>query len=316
MKPLAHTIAALALLLGATQALAAPMLANRSVVIDPRVRLGDLFKNVEEKAGIEIDVAPAPGQSVTYYSHQLLGYAKAHGLRWRPSSNLDRVIIERAGQAVPREVIEAEVRRHLAEAHVPADYELDFPFRSLRLFVAIDQAPSVRLENFAFEAQTGSFSATASAPADEKSAERQPIGGRIHALTDVPVLNRRVQPGEAIRAADVGWAKLRASMLNRSNILDPRDLIGQTPTRMLFENQPMRMGDTKPLIVVARNETVTMTFQTPRMTLTTQGKALDDGAKGDTIRVTNIKSARVIEATVVGPNQVVAFGSNRIVVTQ
>jgi flagella basal body P-ring formation protein FlgA len=316
MKPLARSLVALTLLLGTAEAMAAPMLANRSVVIEPRVRLGDLFKNIEEKAGIEIDVAPAPGQSATYYSHQLMGYAKAYGLKWRPTSNLDRVIIERAGQSVPREVVEAEVRKHLAEANVPAEYELDFPYRSLRLFVAVDQAPSIRLENFTFESQTGSFTATASAPADDKAAERHAISGRIHTLTDVPVLTRRIQPGDAIRPADVGWAKLRASYLNRSNILDPRDLIGQTPTRVLFENQPLRMGDTKALIVVARNDTVTMTFQTPRMMLTTQAKALDDGAKGDTIRVANVNSKRVVEATVVGPNQVVTIGSNRVVVTQ
>jgi flagellar basal body P-ring formation protein FlgA len=41
------------------------------------------------------------------------------------------------------------------------------------------------------------------------------------------------------------------------------------------------------------------------MQLTAQGKAVEDGAMGASIRVTNTQSNRVIDTVVSGPNQVV-----------
>jgi len=49
---------------------------------------------------------------------------------------------------------------------------------------------------------------------------------------------------------------------------------------------------------------VTMVLQTSNMVLSTQGKAVQDGAKGEVIRVQNIESNRIVDATVVGSNQV------------
>jgi flagella basal body P-ring formation protein FlgA len=40
------------------------------------------------------------------------------------------------------------------------------------------------------------------------------------------------------------------------------------------------------------------------MTLTAQGRASEDGAKGDTIRVLNMQSKKMIEGVVVGPDRV------------
>jgi flagella basal body P-ring formation protein FlgA len=47
-----------------------------------------------------------------------------------------------------------------------------------------------------------------------------------------------------------------------------------------------------------------MVFQTSRLTLTAQGKALQDGSKGDTIRVLNAKTHKTIDGTVVNSGTV------------
>jgi flagellar basal body P-ring formation protein FlgA len=49
---------------------------------------------------------------------------------------------------------------------------------------------------------------------------------------------------------------------------------------------------------VEKGALVTMIVQTPFMTLSTQGRALDEGAMGDTIRVMNARSRKVVEAQV------------------
>ena len=48
-------------------------------------------------------------------------------------------------------------------------------------------------------------------------------------------------------------------------------------------------------------------LQAPGMTLTAQGKALEDGGRGEMIRVVNIQSNRTIDATVQAAGQVGLF---------
>ena len=50
--------------------------------------------------------------------------------------------------------------------------------------------------------------------------------------------------------------------------------------------------------LVTRGSIVTMKIETPSLTVTAQGRALQDGKLGDTVRVTNTQSNRMIEGTV------------------
>ncbi len=56
--------------------------------------------------------------------------------------------------------------------------------------------------------------------------------------------------------------------------------------------------------IVARNDSVTIIYQVPGVTLTLRGQAKDAGALGDTISVLNTESKRVVQAVVSGPDRV------------
>lgn len=49
---------------------------------------------------------------------------------------------------------------------------------------------------------------------------------------------------------------------------------------------------------------MTIILKAPKMILTALGKALDNGADGDTVRITNTQSKKVIEAEVTGMGRV------------
>ena len=67
---------------------------------------------------------------------------------------------------------------------------------------------------------------------------------------------------------------------------------------------PLRAGDFRKPIVVTKNSLVTMVVQTPYMLLTAQGRAIQDGAMGDAIRVMNTFSKVTVDAVVEGPSRV------------
>jgi len=67
-------------------------------------------------------------------------------------------------------------------------------------------------------------------------------------------------------------------------------------------------------ILVPKGSLVTIVLQIPKMTLTAQGKALDNGSDGDTIRITNSQSKKVIEAEVTGPGKVVVRSADAVAI--
>lgn len=70
----------------------------------------------------------------------------------------------------------------------------------------------------------------------------------------------------------------------------------------LFKGRPIRSVDLGPPTVIRRNAIVSLVFRRAALTISTEGRALDEGAVGDRIRIMNIDSRRTVFATVIGPN--------------
>lgn len=133
---------------------------------------------------------------------------------------------------------------------------------------------------------------------------RLPVSGRAFGVVQIPVLSRRVIPGDVIGPGDIDWLDVRADQTTSDTAATDAQLIGMTPRRGVSTNQPVRLRDLQSPRMVDKGTLVTITLSTPSMTLTTQGKALQDGGKGEVIRVVNTQSNRIVEATVAGPNVV------------
>jgi flagella basal body P-ring formation protein FlgA len=296
---------ALAPLAGSAAEIGKPILKLKAQVANDMVRLGDLFENIDaEKAEIRLDQAPAPGNAVTYQPSQLAAFARMHGLDWKPVTYMDKVVVERLGQLVPRATVDAALRKALATKGVTGELEFEIASRAYQLYVSEVQAPTVAIELHHFDPDSRSFIAEFRAPADEPRADRIRVAGRAHSMMDIPVFTRRMMPNEVVRASDLTWVKMRSGPMLANNVTMLEDVLGKTPKRMIQAGAPIRQADVGPFTLVQRNESVTVTLRTKSMTLTVQGKALDDGVEGQTIRVQNPKSNRTLEGRVTAPGEV------------
>ena len=102
--------------------------------------------------------------------------------------------------------------------------------------------------------------------------------------------------GEASQKAMTGATG--TPMLNRAA------MIGMTPRRFILAGRPLRSGDMVAPKIVSRGDLVTVLLNQGPLSLTAKGKALENGAKGDVIRVVNVSSNVTIEALVTGVNEV------------
>jgi flagella basal body P-ring formation protein FlgA len=118
------------------------------------------------------------------------------------------------------------------------------------------------------------------------------------------VLLHYVPPGQTIEADDVGMVQVPSERLVQAVVAEPTDLIGKTPRRAVRPGQPVRIADVRLPIVIHKGELVTVIVESKDMRLTAQGRANDDGAQGQAIRVANTRTGKLLDATVAGPGTV------------
>ncbi len=64
--------------------------------------------------------------------------------------------------------------------------------------------------------------------------------------------------------------------------------------------------------IVARDDAVTIVFRTQAITLTLRGKAMGNGAEGETVTVLNPQSKRLVQGTITAPGVVTVTEANPV----
>lgn len=268
------------------------------------IRLGDIFADVGDKADIAVGQAPPLGRSLTLDAAALTDIARAHQLDWRPFSRFDKVVLERASQTVEAEQIVAALREALSRAGIGSSHDVQLDTRNLRLVIAAGATPTIEIRDFRYDERSERFSAQAAIAGDGTTAPLS-LSGQAVRVIEAPALVRRINRGEVIQAQDIKIGRMRAANFPGDALTRPEAIIGKAARRGLTPGEAVRAADLQAPVVVEKGSFVTMVVQTPYMTLTTQGRALDDGAMGETIRVLNARSKKVVEAQVTKPDTVI-----------
>ena len=133
--------------------------------------------------------------------------------------------------------------------------------------------------------------------------ERMQVAGRFVPVQRIPVPRQRVAAGQEIDKADVQWIEMETARMAGDIIDNADDVIGMAAKRDLMAGQPIRARDLTRPVMVAKGAMITMIFQSPFMSLTATGRAIEGGGRGEVIQVMNLQSKKVVFATVTGPNQ-------------
>ncbi|HEX9569005.1 MAG TPA: flagellar basal body P-ring formation chaperone FlgA [Rhodospirillales bacterium] len=292
-----------------------PVMLRESITVNSKVvRLGDLFVGVGDKADISVAYAPEPGKRAIFDANWLYRAAHAYKLNWRPLSLQDQVVVERESLMVTREEIEDHIRAALIERGADPAMQVELTNRMMRIYLPGTATSTIGVEDVAYESRSGRFAAVIAAPAGEPAATRVRVSGRVHKITQVPVPARRLAINDVITERDVKFVAIRDDRVPRDAVTNADELIGMAAKRGLRPGVPVQSTAVQQPILVPKGSLVTIVLQIPKMTLTAQGKALDNGSDGDTIRITNSQSKKVIEAEVTGPGKVVVRSADAVAI--
>jgi flagella basal body P-ring formation protein FlgA len=297
-----------ALVLGCAPRAEATTLKPHAVVHADAVRIGDIFEDAGSVADVPFMRAPSHARRIVLDALSLEDLATGYGLTWRPATRLERVVIERPGRMIGSDEIAVAMRDALIREGASATAAIEFFGRKPELGVPLDSTGPLTIQNLAFDPTSGRFSATVVAGQATSHAavtSRMPITGRAAPTRIAVVLRRAIQAGEIVRRDDVTLTRLREEQVQAPDAFaDSAAVIGTAARRAMRAGETLRAADFRAPNLVTRNGTVTIVLRSGALALTAQGKAMDDGARGDTIRVVNSQTKRTLEAIVVAPDTV------------
>lgn len=311
MKKSTRALALFWLVLSATMGSPTPCFSFTDVVLKQdgeiekaAVRLSDLFDGVPAAIDRDIALAPPACKPAVYDEIVLSKLAQTYRLDWAKRSG-DSVTISSPCSRISADAIRDAVILKLKAANAVGkpNFEVSFDRRSADVVLPSKMTPSFALENFSYDPLSKKFRAdlTAEAP---RGLVVVPISGHATLKRTVPVLAHRLESGSVIGERDLDLIDMPDSRITADIVTEPSQLIGREMRRDVSEGEILRARDIMPPRFVQRGTLVTMKIETPYMIITAQGKAEQDGTEGDTIRVKNTQSNRVVEGVVTAPGVV------------
>lgn len=267
------------------------------------VRLSDLFSGVSPLIDRDIAQAPLPGKQAVYDAHVLEKLADKYRLNWHSDNANDHVTLTTAATRVTADDMRDAIIRKIAETGVHGDIEASLDSHALEIDLPSDQNAKIALTNFDYDPVSKRFHCDVAAGRGNASVSVT-VSGRATVKRHVPVLAHRLESGSVIAMTDIDWATVSDERVTANVVTSADQLIGHELRHTVSDGDVLHTNDIIPARLVTRGSLVTLKIETPLMQLTAQGRALQDGAEGDTVRVNNTQSNRMVEGTVTGPGEI------------
>jgi flagella basal body P-ring formation protein FlgA len=261
------------------------------------------------ESGGETTVARAPrvDETLVLDAATLLKLANRHRIDWRPLDAGERSVVARAARTVEAGRVEAIVGEALGERLLTTSFEIELSGQWPSLRLPADNEDGPVLHELALDERSGRFSATLGAGADTPPGERLRLAGRVVRTESLPMPSHPIAAGAIIREHDLEWRTVRLDRLAQDPVLSAEAIVGKAARRALKPGLPVREADLLEPLIVHKGSAVTMIYRAPGLELTMLGRALEDGAAGQSVRVLNPQS-RLVAVGAVAANGTVVVG--------
>ncbi len=271
------------------------------------VTIGDLVENAGPAADVPIFRAPDLGTTGAVATNRILDAIRPHQLIGVDTHGLAEVIVTRASRVITTREISARIAEALSGQYGFGDARnilISFDGGVRTLQVEPDATGQLQVLALSYDPRTARFNVTFDLPKSVAlHGEPARYTGAAIETVDAVAVARPVERGEVLKASDLTVArrpKAEGSVL----LTDSNAAVGLAARHALRPGDALAAADLMKPEIVARNDTVTIVYQVPGVTLTLRGQAKDAGALGDTINVVNTESKRVMQTVVSGPDRV------------
>jgi len=287
--------------------IAAPVLRANVTVSGDLVRIGDLIDNAGTSAQIAIYRAPDLGTTGSLPTAQVISALRAHQVIGVDTRDISAISVTRLARTLESRDIELQVARaleHRGGLGEAANLSLTFDRDVQDLKLEASNSGAMQVSSARYEPRNNRFDVTLEIASDSGSAPtRLRFTGTAIETVEAAVLARGVERNEVLKSSDV--VTERRPKAEVGNDVAVRDrAVGMQARKQLRAGQALKTADLAKPDLVQRDQSVTLTFESPGLYLSVRGKALEGGTEGDVVNVLNLQSKRTISGVVTGRGQV------------
>jgi flagellar basal body P-ring formation protein FlgA len=285
---------------------AVPALRANVTVTGEIVRIGDLVENCGPVADVPIFRAPDLGTRGAVPTERVVEAIRPHQLIDIDTRGITEVIVTRASRAITAQEIAARVAKALGGQYGLGDARniaVEFD-RNVRTFnVEPDVTGELQVASLTYSRRTARFDVTFELPGSAALRwQSMHYSGTAVETVDALGVDHPVERGEVLKASDL--TAMKRPKAEGATLTDAVAVVGLAARHQLRPGEPLHSADLMKPQLVQRNDSVTIIYEAPGLTLTLRGQAQDNGALGDTVSVQNVQSKRLVQGVVSGPGQV------------
>lgn len=166
----------------------------------------------------------------------------------------------------------------------------------------------ILLSNFSAVEDDDKFTVDAEIFADGKSVATTKLVGRYFILEKVLVPTKDITKDEIIKKENLTQIIIRSNRLRDDVIKEENNLLGKQAIRTIKEGKPITSRDIRDEIVIKKGQMIMVVYKNKGLQITSKMEAIEDGAKGQRIRLINNKSNKEVVGRVVDKNMVEVLG--------
>ncbi len=257
---------------------------------------------------VEVASAPAPGNAHRF-NRRFLNYKVGSAIADLGDDvtlrTPDQLVVHRTAQVVTAARMEALFRDHVLQTAPWPEEEITLESIRVPEDVALPEGDlrwDIR-ENGNAD-YLGNVSATLTFYVNGRQIRRVPVSARISITREVLRAVRRIQRGEMVEPEDVHRVRETTMRHHGDVLVDPEEVVGKRAARSIRAGRTLTAAMVEEPAVVERGSAVVILAENDTLRITTRGEALEDGRRGDRIRVRNLQSGKEILSTVQAPGWV------------
>ena len=258
------------------------------------IRLSDVFEDVTKYGDIVVAPAPPPGHQQSFSTHWLQTLAQQYQVSWKPQLEHPTFTVTRKGVPIETSTLEEHIQNWVRNHLNIRDISVALDPLPMRMSVASLDKVHFKVENF-HQTNSDCFYLTLIIHDHTLPPQKINVKGRLIRALSIPVLARDIRPGEIILEKDITLKEIRSDQIPAHALRNTEQVVmHEANLRPLKAGQYLQPQDLKVALAIHAGEIVTMVLKTNRITVTLRGKALDNGKFGDSVRVMNTDSKKVI----------------------
>jgi flagella basal body P-ring formation protein FlgA len=123
-------------------------------------------------------------------------------------------------------------------------------------------------------------------------------------FVSVPVPTTTISAGEMLTDARIGERRYRLTYVERNGFArDEGEVIGLAAARVLPKGRPIAKGDLRAPFAMEAGDEVSASFKSGGLAITMRLVALHDASLGESVRLRNRETGRIVSAIVTGGNR-------------